>query len=342
MPTPTRYSPLYSRFDGYCLGAFLGGGQQCLAKPRYRAIRIRVHEFFDEISIDIQLPARHEAFVAAYTALMPRIKALLHARDATLHLCCGLGEMASLFAGGYVGTTPALRRNLKAKVAPGLKRLGLGPLAFDRFAQGLARAARQKDANLLMTQAYLLLADLLQPLGAEPDTCFVAMPFAQPYAGYFNRLYRPALERAGFRAIRAWGGLVDEEYYPFIAPLIARCAGVMADLSTSNLNVANEVGLAHGANCPTFLLQHADARPPPSNLAALAVLRYDPCAADWPERYVRNLAKFVRMHWRAYLESLTQEYLIHSAAHRLLQVLRAAGQPAPEALLELARVQQQE
>lgn len=216
MPSPSRYSPLYSRFNGYCMGAFVGSGQQWLAKPRYWAIRTRVHEFFDEIGLDLRLPARHDTFVAAFPALMPAIKAQLHARDATLHLCCGLGEMASLLAGGYVGTTAALRRSLKGKALPELKRLGLGPLAFDRFAQGLARAARQKDANLLMTQVYLLLADLLQPLGAEPDTCFVAMPFAQPYAGYFTRLYRPALERAGFRAIRAWGGLVDEEYYGVI------------------------------------------------------------------------------------------------------------------------------
>ncbi len=339
MPVPVRYSPLYSRFNGYCLGAFLGTGQQRLAKPRYRAIRTRVHEFFDEIGIDVRLPARHESYVAAYVKLMPGIKAELHIRNATLHLCCGLGEMASLFAGAYVSTTPAQRLALKAKVVPELKRLGLGPLAFDKFSRGLSRAARGKDANAMVTQVYLLLADLLQPLGAESDTCFVAMSFAQPYAGYFSHLYRPALERAGFRAIRAWGGLVEEEYYPFIAPLIARCAAVMADLSAHNLNVANEVGLAHGANCPTFLLMRADAGLPPSNLADLAVLRYDPRAADWPERHVRNLAKFVRLHWRAYVDSLTHEHLIHSAAHQLLQMLRAAEQPVPDAVLALARIQ---
>ena len=33
----------------------------------------------------------------------------------------------------------------------------------------------------------LLLTDPLQPLPAEADTCFVAMPFKQPYAGYFSR-----------------------------------------------------------------------------------------------------------------------------------------------------------
>lgn len=340
MPSPVRYSPLYSRFNGYSLGAFLASGQQCFAKPRYRAIRTRVHEFFEEVGIECRLPAMHEAYVAAYPTLMARIKPQLRARDTTLYRCCSLGEMASLFAGAYAHTTPASRRTLTVKVVPELKRLGLGAAAFDLFVRGLGRASRGKDANAAITQVYLLLADLLQPLGAEPDSCFVAMPFAVPYGGYFGQLYRPALERAGFRAIRAWGGLVDEEYYPFIAPLIARCAAVLADLSARNLNVANEVGLAHGANCPTFLLMRADAGSPPSNLADLAVLRYDPRAPDWPDRHVRNLAKFARLHWRAYVESLTREHLIHSAAQRLLQVLRAAGQPVPQVLLELARVRQ--
>jgi len=339
MPAPVRYSPLYSRFNGFCLGAFLGGAQQASAAARYRAIRVRVHEFLAEIGIDIRLPARHEAFVSAYPTLMPRIKAQLQARDADLHACCGLGDMASLFAGAYLGTTATLRRDLKAKVVPELKRLGLSPLVFDNFARGLARAASERDANAMTTQVYLLLADLLQPLGAEPNTCFVAMPFARPYAGNFSRLYRPALEHSGFRAIRAWGGLVEEEYYPFIAPLIARCAAVLADLSARNLNVANEVGLAHGANCPTFLVMRADAGSPPSNLADLAVLRYNPRAPDWPDRYVVNLSKFVRMHWRDYAASLTHEHLIHSSAHCLLQMLRAARQPVPDALLELARIQ---
>lgn len=339
MPTSLTYSPLYARFNGYCLGAFLAGSQQSLAQPRYGAIRTRVHDFFNEIGVDIRLPARHDAFVGAYPALMPKIKAALSKRDSTLHLCCGLGEMAALYAGAYVGTTLVLRQQLRRKAVPELQRLGLGPLAFDSFVQGMARAARANDANALMTQVYLLLADLLQPLPAESDTCFIAMPFARPYASYFGQLYRPALQRAGFRAIRAWGGLVDEEYYPFIAPLIARCALVLADLSAHNLNVANEVGLAHGANCPAVLLMRSNSGPPPSNLGDLAVLRYDPHAADWPDIPVRSLAKFVRLHWRAYVDSLTHEHLIQSTAHRLVQMLRAAGQSTPQALLELARVQ---
>ncbi len=338
MASPSLYSPLYCRFNGFSLGAFLGGAQQPLGAARYRAIRARVHEFLAEVGINLRLPARHPAFVAAYPALMPRLQAQLLARHADLHACCTLGAMAALFAGAYPGTRVAQRRLLKARYAPELQRLGLGPQAFDNFARALARAARSGDANALITQVYLLLVDLLQPLGAEADSCFVAMPFARPYAGYFSQLYRPALARAGFRAIRAWGGLVDEEYFPFVGALIARCAAVLGELSARNLNVAIEVGLAQGANCPTFLLARMNAGPPPSNLADLALLRYDPAAPGWPAPDIPRLAKFIRLHWRAYVASLSDEHLIHSAAHELLHRLRAAGQPVPEAVLALARV----
>ena len=62
-------SPLHSRFNGFCLGAFLGGGQQLLSAPRYPAIRRRVHEFLDEIGIDF------EPFVNI-NAWLDRIRAL--------------------------------------------------------------------------------------------------------------------------------------------------------------------------------------------------------------------------------------------------------------------------
>lgn len=298
-----------------------------------------MHEFLDEIAIDVRLPGRQQKFAATYAATMDRVMTELRSRDAELHACCGVGAMAALFAGGYTGTTPAMRQTLRDRWQPELQRLGLGPAAFDRFAGSLASTARGRDTVAMITQVYLLLDDLLQPLAAEADTCFVAMPFKQPYADFFCRWYRPALQAAGFRAIRAWGGLADEEYYPFIAALIARCAGVLADLSARNLNVANEVGLAHGANCPTFLVMGVRAGPPPSNLADLLILRYDRHAPDWPQQDVPRLAEFVKLHWRQYVDSLTHDALIHDAAHRLLQMLLAAGQPVPDAVRALARVQ---
>ncbi len=333
-----RLSPLYARFNGFCLGAFLGGAQQALGADRYGAIRQRVHEFLDEIEIGIRLPSQHAAFVAGYQPLMAALMPELRSRDRDLHAICGVGAMAVLLAGGYVGTSRKLRSMLRKRWQPVLTDFGLGPQAFDGFVGDLSRAMRARDLSGLVSQAYLLLTDLLQPLPAEVDTCFIAMPFKRPYADYYAHWYRPALQQAGFRAIRAWGGLGEEEYYPFIAPLIARAAGVVAELSAGNLNVANEVGLAHGANRPTFLVIR-DGVAPPSNLADLLILRYDPRRRGWPQDDIGRLARFVRVHWRAYVRSITDESLIHTTAHQLLQMLLAVGHPVPNSIRALARAE---
>ena len=332
-----KISPLYARFNGFCLGAFLAGAQQALGAARYGEIRRRVHEFLDEIEIGNRLPRQHAVFVTSYQSLMANLMRELRSRDRDLHTICGVGAMAVLFAGSYVGTSRYQRTMLRERWQPVLTDLGLGPQAFEGYVRGLSRAARTHNLSGLVSQSYLLLTDLLQPLPAEVDICFVAMPFKKPYADYYMHWYRPALQIAGFRAIRAWGGLGEEEYYPFIAPLIARSASVLAELSAGNLNVANEVGLAHGANCPTFLLIR-DGIAPPSNLADLLILRYAPRTPGWPQNDIARLARYIRVQWRAYERSITHESLIHATAHRLLQILLAAGHPVPRSIRTLAGV----
>ena len=307
---------------------FSGGAQQALGADPYGAIRRRVHQFLDEIEISIRLPRQHAAFVAGYQPLMAALMPELRSRDRDLHASCGVGAMAVLFAGAYVGTSRKPATDATRTLATGANRFGLGPQAFDGFVHGLSRAARTHDLSGLVSRSYLLLTDLLQPLPAEVDICFVAMPFKRPYADYYTRWYRPALQHAGFRAIRAWGGLGQEEYYPFIAPLIARSAGVLAELSAGNLNVANEVGLAHGANCPTFCRFVTGSR---------YCRTWRICYSPLRSSYARVASKrhcapraLCRVHWRAYVRSITDESLINATAHRLLQMLLAAGHPVAQ------------
>ena len=35
------------------------------------------------------------------------------------------------------------------------------------------------------------------------DSCFVMQPFAQPYGGYYDKVFKPAIEKAGLHAVRA-------------------------------------------------------------------------------------------------------------------------------------------
>jgi hypothetical protein len=55
---------------------------------------------------------------------------------------------------------------------------------------------------------------------------------------------------------RAWGGLSSEEYYILLLTLITRSGCMLAELSTLNLNVINEVGVAHGNGRPVYPAKH--------------------------------------------------------------------------------------
>jgi len=329
-------SPLYCRFNGFALGAFLGGANFEIAAPRYGAMRRRMQEFLLEIGVQAALPPRHAAYRAGYGSLFTTLKAQLHARSPLLHDFMGIGAMAVLYAGNRSQLGRAQRQLLRERWVPALDRHGLTPQVYDRFVRDIGRSAPSRDASVLLSHAFGLVTELLQPLAPESDICFVAMPFGKPFGGYFGSYYRPALARAGFRAIRAWGGISSEEYYSFVGPLLNRCGAVFADLSTLNLNVINEVGLAHGGNRPTFLVMRPQRREPPSNIAQLPILEYADTPADWQRQAVPQLARFIRWIWKDYTASLTEERVIVDTALQLIRYLRSASRPVPPALASLA------
>ncbi len=336
--TVAPYSPLYCAVNGFSLGAFIAGAQLPMAAPRYPAMRQRVHEFLDEVEIPLRWPTSHADYVAQSTTLHSRLLEALRERSVALHEMAGIGMMAVLLAAGFPSASAQLRRVLRKRWVPVLERHGLPGDVYQRFVRRLGRAWRAPEAGLVLTPAFDLLQMLVEPLAAEADTCFVAMPFRPPYGRTFVSYYRPALAAAGFRAVRAWGGIANEEYYPFIAPIMARCAAVLAELSTLNLNVINEVGLAHGANRPTFLVMGMhERRLPPSNLGDLLILDYDRRASGWPQSDVPRLTRFIRHQWRGFVRSLTLERVIEDNASQLVRYLSAAGLPVPTEVRRLAR-----
>ena len=94
----------------------------------------------------------------------------------------------------------------------------------------------------VLSPSLAYLGKIVDTLEVERDTAFVIMPFKQPYASYYSMLYRPALESAGYRAFRAWGGLGSEDYCDLLLKLIAKCGLVWADASELSYNVLYEIG----------------------------------------------------------------------------------------------------
>jgi hypothetical protein len=332
------YSPLYCRFNGFALGAFLAGSSLDFAAPRFGAMRRRVHEFLAEIGVEARLPLRHATYRAAYGGHFAAIKTQVRARSELLHDFMGIGAMAVLYAANSALATRGQKRVLRDRWVPVLVRYQVDPDTYARFVRDIGKAAPARDASSLLSHAFGLVTELIQPLEAEADTCFVAMPFRRPFVDYFGGYYRPALARAGFRAIRAWGGISSEEYYPFVGTLISRCGAVFAELGSLNLNVINEIGLAHGANRQTFLVMRRQRRDPPSNIAQLPIFQYSEQGAGWQLRDAPRLARFIRWMWKHYVASLAGEGGAEGVARQLIRYLRITNRPVSEELLALAGV----
>lgn len=79
------------------------------------------------------------------------------------------------------------------------------------------------------------------------DSCFVMQPFAPPLGDYYEKIYRPAIEKAGLRPVRAdaeifaTGKIMDQVWSGINA---AKVLVLVAELTTRNPNVFYELGLA--------------------------------------------------------------------------------------------------
>jgi hypothetical protein len=86
------------------------------------------------------------------------------------------------------------------------------------------------------------------------DSCFVMMPFAAPLGGYYESVYRPAIEKAGLQPVRAdaeifGAGKIMNQVWSGIR----RAKVLVAELTSRNPNVFYELGLAHALRKPVVL-----------------------------------------------------------------------------------------
>jgi hypothetical protein len=91
----------------------------------------------------------------------------------------------------------------------------------------------------------------LKKLGASVavkagDSCFVMQPFALPHGDYFEKIFKPAIDKTGLKPIRAdadifaTGKIIDQIWRGINAAKV-----LVAELTTRNANVLYELGLAH-------------------------------------------------------------------------------------------------
>ena len=80
-------------------------------------------------------------------------------------------------------------------------------------------------------------------------------PFASPLGDYYEKIYRPAIEKAGLRPVRAdaeifaTGKIMDQVWSGINSVKV-----LVAELTSRNPNVFYELGLAHALKKPVVLV----------------------------------------------------------------------------------------
>jgi hypothetical protein len=126
---------------------------------------------------------------------------------------------------------------------------------------------------------------------SSDDSCFVMMPFASPLGGYYTIIYKPAIEKAGLKAIRAdddmfsTGKIIDQ-----IWSGINRSKVLVAELTSRNANVFYELGLAHALKKPVVLVS-ANEEDVPFDLHHIRVIYYDKNDPFWGQKLIDKVAE---------------------------------------------------
>lgn len=123
------------------------------------------------------------------------------------------------------------------------------------------------------------------------DQCFVMMPFAPPLGGYYETIYKPAIEKAGLQAVRAdadifGAGKIMNQVWAGI-----RAAKVLvAELTQRNPNVFYELGLAHALRKPVVLVS-SNEEDVPFDLHHIRVIYYDVSDPFWGQKLIAKVAE---------------------------------------------------
>lgn len=141
-------------------------------------------------------------------------------------------------------------------------------------------------------------SDLLKKLertttvGAH-DSCFVMQPFAPPLGDYYEKIYKPAIEKAGLRPVRAdaeifaTGKIMDQVWQGINSAKV-----LVAELTTRNPNVFYELGLAHALKKPVVLVS-AKEEDVPFDLQHIRVIYYDVSDPFWGSKLIEKIAENV-------------------------------------------------
>lgn len=139
-------------------------------------------------------------------------------------------------------------------------------------------------------------SDTLKKLGKKvkvdaSDSCFVMQPFASPLGSYYEKIYKPAIEKAGLKPVRAdtdifgTGKIIDQVWRG-----IKDSKVLVAELTSRNPNVFYELGMAHAYEKPVVLVSSTD-EDVPFDLRHIRVIYYDVTDPFWGPKLIDKVAE---------------------------------------------------
>ena len=123
------------------------------------------------------------------------------------------------------------------------------------------------------------------------DSCFVMMPFATPLGDYYQKIYEPAIRKAGLNPIRAdqdifgTGKIIDQIWGGINSAKV-----LIAELTKRNPNVFYELGLAHALKKPVVLVS-SNQEDVPFDLQHIRVIYYDVNDPFWGNKLIDKVAE---------------------------------------------------
>jgi len=123
------------------------------------------------------------------------------------------------------------------------------------------------------------------------DTCFVMQPFAAPLGDYYDKVYKPAIEKAGLTPVRAdadifgAGKIMDQVWRGINTAKV-----LVAELTKRNPNVFYELGLAHALKKPVVLIS-SNEDDVPFDLHHIRVIYYDVTDPFWGTKLMEKVAE---------------------------------------------------
>ena len=129
---------------------------------------------------------------------------------------------------------------------------------------------------------------------AEGTPCFVMQPFDGYLGGYYEMIFKPAIEQAGLRAVRAdddifaTGKIMDQVWRGIRGATV-----LVAELTSKNPNVFYELGLAHALEKPVILVS-SNQEDVPFDLRHIRTIFYDLNDPFWGQKLIDKIADNIR------------------------------------------------